>query len=231
MIKLYMLGIKNVSAALFDHFMKRVSPERTKQVQRIRNRRDAVRSLFGEVIVRWAVNQVKPAAAFSKPWTRSEFGKPAFADEPDIHFNLSHSGDWVVAALGPSELGVDVEQVLPVSPGIAESCFSPAELGLLQHLTEEERLNRFYDIWTLKESYIKCIGRGLSQPLDSFTIMVRPDGKMEYCGPDIEARNYQFMLIPMEGPYKLAVCTKAKGPIEIYTPEIDQLLDIEMFAG
>ncbi|MBB3126351.1 4'-phosphopantetheinyl transferase [Paenibacillus rhizosphaerae] len=231
MIRLYMLAIKNVSAAQFDHFMKRVSPERIRQVRRIRNRRDAVRSLFGEVMVRWGVSQVKPAAAFSKPWMRSEFGKPVFADEPDIHFNLSHSGDWVVAAIGPSELGVDVEQVLPVNPGIAESCFSPAELGLLQCLPEEERLGRFYDIWTLKESYTKCIGKGLSQPLDSFTITICRDGKIEYSGPEEEARNYQFMLIPVEGPYKLAVCTKARRPIEIYEPEMDQLLGMEMFSG
>ncbi|WP_179281026.1 4'-phosphopantetheinyl transferase superfamily protein [Paenibacillus sp. XY044] len=229
MIKLYMLGIKNVSAAQFDHFMKRVSPERTRQVQRIRNWRDAVRSLFGEVLVRWAVRQVGPAAAFSKPWSRSAFGKPVFADEPDIHFNISHSGDWVAAAMGPAELGVDVEQMLPVDLGIAESFFSPAELGQLQSLTQEERLGPFYDIWTLKESYIKCIGKGLSQPLDSFAIMVHPDGTIEYSGPDEEACHYQFTLIPMEGPYKLAVCSKAIGPIEIVEPEMDQLLEMECF--
>lgn len=230
MIRLYMLGINNVSAAQFDHFMKRVSPERTRRVQRIRNRRDAVRSLFGEVLVRWAVSQVKPAA-FSKLWARGEFGKPVFADEPDIHFNLSHSGDWVVAALGPSELGVDVEQKLPVKPGMVELLFSPAELGLLQHLPDEERLSRFYDIWTLKESYTKCIGKGLSQPPDIFTFTICRDGKIEYSGPDEEARNYQFMLIPVEGPYKLAVCSKAKGPIEIYEPEMDELMNMEMFSG
>ena len=37
-------------------------------------------------------------------------------------------------------------------------------------MNSDEKINYFYDLWTLKESYIKTIGKGLYTPLNSFSI-------------------------------------------------------------
>jgi 4'-phosphopantetheinyl transferase len=51
---------------------------------------------------------------------------------------------------------------------IAERYFAPSELRWLQAADEADRCARFTELWTLKEAYIKAVGRGLGVPLDSF---------------------------------------------------------------
>ena len=68
------------------------------------------------------------------------------------------------------EIGVDVEHVAGHCPtlDIAEHHFSPGEAAALALLPADMRQERFFAYWTLKESYIKARGMGLSLPLDRF---------------------------------------------------------------
>lgn len=86
-------------------------------------------------------------------------GKPFIENN---HFNISHSGDYVVLAEADSPVGVDIERVTDI--GIDDGLKNIA-------LTERERfwvkdsLLRFYVVWTRKESLIKCEGSGfISEP-------------------------------------------------------------------
>jgi len=106
------------------------------------------------------------------------YGKPALAGEHDLRFNLSHSN--AVALLGVAlnaELGVDVEHVRAdfASEDIARRFFSRAEVEVFNALPREEQVAAFFRCWTRKEAYIKAIGKGLSQPLDSFDVTLAPD--------------------------------------------------------
>ena len=68
------------------------------------------------------------------------------------------------------ELGVDIEDTVTRAPPleIADRFFAPEEVESLRSLPAEQRLQRFFQHWTLKESYIKARGMGLSLPLDRF---------------------------------------------------------------
>ena len=83
---------------------------------------------------------------------RDKNGKPR---KEGVYFNVSHGGEYVVLALAPYEVGVDVEPV----KGTEEDIFS--------HIaTEEERAcDDFYLVWTLKESLLKCVGSGIVSDL------------------------------------------------------------------
>ncbi|MDD4914728.1 MAG: 4'-phosphopantetheinyl transferase superfamily protein [Methylococcales bacterium] len=97
-------------------------------------------------------------------FNRNPHGKPELIGQP-LHFNLSHSGDWLAIAVSDlARIGVDIERVRP-RPGleaIAERCFSRQEFAIWQSLPEPRRQQLFYQLWTKKEAFVKAVGRGLA---------------------------------------------------------------------
>jgi 4'-phosphopantetheinyl transferase len=78
-----------------------------------------------------------------------------------------------------------------------EHFFSPAEVSDLEALPAPERADRFFQVWTLKESYIKAHGKGLSMPLAEFSFRftgTRPDAIFLEPGPGDSAERWQFWL-------------------------------------
>lgn len=88
-----------------------------------------------------------------------------------LHFNLTHSrGAVALAVSGGREVGIDVEEHhRPVDYlALAERFFAPAEHRHLRGLPGDQLPAAFFAIWTLKEAFVKGIGRGISFPLDAF---------------------------------------------------------------
>jgi 4'-phosphopantetheinyl transferase len=119
-------------------------------------------------------------------FSKNRFGKP-FLQSPAIpwplRFNISHTdGLVVVAAALDRDLGVDTEHVEREGrhDGLAERFFSPAEADYLAGLPPEERSDRFFLLWTLKEAYIKARGKGLSIPLESFGFLFSDGGRIRF---------------------------------------------------
>lgn len=102
------------------------------------------------------------------------FGKPILQMEggsAPLCFNLSHShGAIALAVSRVREVGVDVEERHRRVEylALAERFFAAQEASHLRKLREEQRGAAFFAIWTLKEAFVKGIGRGLSFPLDAF---------------------------------------------------------------
>lgn len=103
-------------------------------------------------------------------------GKPFLKDYPEVFFNLSHSGNHVFCAISNREVGCDVERIRPADLKVANRFFSPAECRTIENAPEEDRNTIFSRIWTLKESFIKNVGQGLSMPLNEFTIHLCDEG-------------------------------------------------------
>ena len=122
---------------------------------------------------------VLPAAV---RFTYGSKGKPALS-RGSLEFNVSHSGGLAVFAftLG-CEIGVDVEQLrsLPEMSEIASKFFCVEETAELMALPAGERERAFFLCWTRKEAYIKATGYGLSAPLDSFRVALRPDSPARF---------------------------------------------------
>lgn len=118
---------------------------------------------------------------------------------PDVKlsFNLSHSRGMAAIALSAAgDVGVDIEECQRPRrvEKIFQRYFSKQEQQDLQNKTSAAQLSYFYQLWTLKEAYIKACGKGLAIPLDHFNFRVT--------GQDIEisfaalrednAKNWQF---------------------------------------
>jgi 4'-phosphopantetheinyl transferase len=95
--------------------------------------------------------------------------------QPDLRFNLAHSGDRVLVAVAwRREVGVDVERLRADLrfDGVARRFFSCAEHAALAQWHGDERVTAFYRCWCRKEAYVKARGDGLMLPLDSFDVAV-----------------------------------------------------------
>jgi 4'-phosphopantetheinyl transferase len=95
-----------------------------------------------------------------------------------VYFSLSHTDGCVACAVSDFELvGVDVERVQQRgSLWDVASSYSAEEIEALRGLAPDRFVDGFFDYWTLKEAYLKARGRGLSLPLDQFSILISPDG-------------------------------------------------------
>lgn len=109
-----------------------------------------------------------------------EHGKPevvAPAGAPRLRLNLSHTRGLAAAALVEDhDVGIDVEWLDRKAPtmDLARRFFAPAECAHLEALPEGAFVEAFLAFWTLKEAYVKAIGKGLAQPLDSFAFTLDP---------------------------------------------------------
>lgn len=113
---------------------------------------------------------VAPAAL---RFVAGEEGKPALAPEfagAELHFNLTHTAGLVALAVARvRDIGLDAENLNERTTALrlARRYFTAEEARNLEALPPERQPARFYTLWTLKESWMKALGRGLSAGLDN----------------------------------------------------------------
>ncbi|MFF2093985.1 4'-phosphopantetheinyl transferase family protein [Paenibacillus sp. NPDC058174] len=206
MLHLYYLKMDREMASMErEEWLPYVSEERRERVARFHYAKDAQRSLFGELLARYALCESTGRGNSELKFIQNPFGKPMLAreqDEREIYFNLSHSGQWVVCAVDYTPVGIDVEEMKPISLDIARRFFSKDEYEALLREPEISRQQYFYALWTMKESFIKADGRGLSLPLDQFTIDVA-QGRVQYQQKWQDSRLWHSQL---DEEHMLAVC-------------------------
>jgi 4'-phosphopantetheinyl transferase len=144
-----------------------------------------------------------------------DHGKPKIAlPKSKLSFNLSHSHDYVILALGQEhDIGVDIEYMGRKSDyiAIAQHYFSASEIEDISTLPPDKQKERFYDYWTLKEAYIKACGMGLSLSLDKFSFSINQNG-----GADIQISEnlndnddeWKFLRFAPEPDYRAAVAVR-----------------------
>lgn len=79
----------------------------------------------------------------------NEMGKPYFSNY-DLHFNLTHSGGFVVLALSDRPVGVDIEAIRPIR----------REIGIRYLGVDTTDKMELVRAWTKRESYGKMTGEG-----------------------------------------------------------------------
>lgn len=127
-------------------------------------------------------------------------GKP---EVEGIFFNLSHSGSIVICATSEKEVGCDTEKIVKAPEGVAERFFCPSESEYINACIGVERDRRFFRIWTMKESYVKMTGEGMSLAFDRFTVLPGSE-KIKVCR-DGKFLSCHIMEYDIPG-YKVSVC-------------------------
>jgi 4'-phosphopantetheinyl transferase len=194
------------SDADLERLRQTLTPEEQHRADRFHFEKDRRHFAAGRGLLRTILGRYLGRPPAELRFSYSLHGKPALADETGVRFNLTHShGLALLAVARGREVGVDVEQLRArvQMEQLAARFFAPAEVAVLLALPAEQREEGFFRCWTRKEAYIKALSRGLSLPLDSFEVSLRPDEPARLLAthhdPADAARWHMMHLDPQEG--------------------------------
>ncbi len=147
-------------------------------------------------------------------------GKPSLT-QAGIQFNLSHSGDYllIASALNETELllGADIERNRANTDidAIYRHYFSAPEQQYLERLAADAKRDGFFDLWALKESYIKATGKGLAEGLKTFgfdlaTAKCSPDGAFIRFQEGLEVQRFPGSETQVSTDSNMAASTETK---------------------
>jgi 4'-phosphopantetheinyl transferase len=184
-IDLWFLFTSQVPMAteLTARYRELLTEQERQQERRFYFAKDSSRYLLTRALVRTVLSRYVPLAATAWRFEPSVYGRPTITNDHelvhDLSFNISHTNELIVLAVtrdGP--IGIDVEWMRrEISLEVANRYFSPIEVAGLQALPAARQKRRFLDLWTLKESYIKARGMGLSIPLSKFSFDLDGDSE------------------------------------------------------
>ncbi|MGL1956163.1 MAG: 4'-phosphopantetheinyl transferase superfamily protein [Colwellia sp.] len=150
--------------------------EETTKQQRYKFAKDRHNALITRAFVRDLLSKYADIEPENWRFKKGEKGKPELVNAPlPLRFNISHTTNCIICAVTlVDDIGCDVENTTRKNDvlAIAERYFSPREINELFLLPEEQQRDRFFDYWTLKESYIKAWGLGLAIPLKDFSFVI-----------------------------------------------------------
>ena len=161
---------------IFQQLMTRLPEPRRERISRFRSWRDAHHGLFSELLARVMISH-----DLGTPWDRIQIsrmvgGKPFLEGISGYHFNISHSGDWVLFASARHPVGIDVEMISNFPIEAVDLILSPEEIEYLERMPIGEKSRGFYWYWTLKECYGKAMGWGLVEPMSRLSISRGDEG-------------------------------------------------------
>ena len=206
------------SPELLGRYRQLLSDEERDRVARFRFEKDRHRALVTRALVRTVLSRYVDLDPTSWHFGENEHGRPYIANTAPgveaLSFNLSHTTGLIVLAVSHRKtVGIDTEYLerKNATADIANRFFAPSEVAELVQLSSAEQRERFFEYWTLKESYIKARGMGLALPLDGFAFALQAAGRIGFAVEpvvnDIAAR-WRFRLFRESPHHFIALCVE-----------------------
>lgn len=156
-----------ISEEVFLKLRNRLPARMQEEIAAYKHRESAEASLLGKTVLQYGFDHlalgVKPEEIKVTPKDRP------FLDGP-IDFNISHSGHYVIAAIVKNaRVGIDIEQHRELDVTLFRRYFDDAEWRIIQ--SSPDAMQTFFDYWAVKESAIKCDGRGVEVLSDTHLLM------------------------------------------------------------
>lgn len=166
----FIYNIENLSDAEYEKWFSLMTEEKQERVSKYKDATRRKCSVAGEKLVKEYIGKALDIAPENLRILADENGKPYIPDRP-VHFNISHCENMLVYAFSVEEIGIDIERIRSISLNILKRFFSRDEQEYVlghkptqddfQKCENDEILERFYRIFTLKEAICKKSGIGI----------------------------------------------------------------------
>lgn len=226
------------SPALRERYRALLQPDEAERLESLASDALKLEYLVTRALCRTVLSAYVPAIApqqwrfVANAYGRPEIDTAVAGGVPPLRFNLSNAGSVAACVVTRSaDAGIDVEEIARRcdTEGIAAAYFSASEQRALLALPASQRRERFFDIWTLKESYIKARGVGLSIDLALFSFDVSRASIRVRFEPDAadDARDWQFALPDIGAYHRMALGIRraSRAPLRISLREIVPMRD------
>lgn len=201
---------------------KYISEEKRIKINRFKSDADYNRSLYAEIIIRRFFIERFCLKNSKINMRYDNLGKPYVQNFPDIHFSISHSGNYIAVAFASEFIGIDIEKLKDFDyKGIANRYFEGFEKDYIFEIGDKNiSLKRFYEIWTVKESYTKFRGVGLTKGLNHFNIE-NFSNKNTFCIKDKNSNEkYLAKSYEMDKNHIFSICS-SDSDFDIVLEEVD----------
>lgn len=191
---------------LFQDKLKLLSPYRQQKIALLKHAKDRNRSLGAGIALDHAL-ETYGLKEKSVEYEFGEWGKPSLKYQPNIYFSLSHSGDYAICSIGDKAIGNDIELIKHGRLKVADRFFAKEELDWMYAESDEEEITqRMFRIWTMKESFLKATGKGISLPLGDFAVIVDEDKDKIRVKHSYNTKFYHMKEYADIDGYRVAVC-------------------------
>ena len=165
----------DLDRAQIDKFSQFLTTAERQRAAKFINPRHGDRWIVARGYLRQILSQYLDLRPDRIEFSYGEQGKPAIAGS-QLQFNLSHSGDLAVYAIGAQHpIGIDIESIHPIAAAdLVDRFFSPAEQTIFHNLPIDLQQAAFFHAWVQKEAYLKACGTGLHTPLDKIEVSIDP---------------------------------------------------------
>ncbi len=198
-----------------------LSTDETDRLAAMQHPRARSEFLTGRWLVRGLVGALLDLHPREVPLRVEPHGALSVDGHPTLGINLSHTAGLVAVALARDhQVGVDVEWT--DRPGrtveLAHRWFAPTELAALLALPDGlPRRQRFFELWTLKEGYIKARGLGLRVPLGSFAFDLEGAGirlhtSLEAGDDPVRTGDWRAATVRVGPAHRLGLVWRPAGP-------------------
>ena len=126
-----------MSDELYSKKIEELNLTRKKEILKKADINDRKRSLAGDMLVKKYLSKLYGTPEEKIEIKKGAHGKPYVLNLP-AHFNISHSGDYTVVAIGDRPIGIDIEIIKDFSAILAKKLFNEDELKYIIDEIEEQ---------------------------------------------------------------------------------------------
>jgi len=228
----YIKQTEKLPTEIFQQFLLQVPDVFRQEILKYTFWQGAESSLLGKIILKFGFQQLNlpfslndiKVDAKDRPFLNNEFdlNLAAVSHKVDtatnFDFNISHSGNYIICAIAKNaKVGIDIEKHRELKSDIANRYFDKNECNEID--VSENPSKTFFDLWSLKESAIKCDGRGV-EILSKTHKQYQPESINTIICDDTL---FHYQSVKIEDAYSCCVCSDEKLKIE--TQELN-LIDL-----
>ena len=210
--------ISKLDSKIIDYvFLNKIPSYRLKS----KNKSDIKKSINSLKLLKIGLNEFG-IDLFREDLVYNEFGKPSLKRK-DIFYNISHSGKYVTCAISNKIVGIDIQKHIEKFEEII-SFFSISEKEYLASIPFQKLLiKEFFKIWTVKESYVKFLGRGLYKELDSFSLFL---DKKKIIDEGRIVKDILYKNFSISEEYTMSVVASSDDSYEIRYVAVENLISL-----
>lgn len=194
------MDVRSLSSDIVK-YREKLSPQRIEKINHSSTEEERLLSIGSELVLNYALRQINPNITIVE-YEYDNLGKPILKNSNNIHFSISHSNYYVAVAISDSVVGVDIQYRRKGNPLIAKRYFHADEY--LQIINNNDWQTSFYQMWVLKESYLKATGQGLMFGMNSFKI------NLDDLDETSSRLGYYFALPVVKENHQLGICIKGQ---------------------
>jgi 4'-phosphopantetheinyl transferase len=216
----YIRHPQKIKEELFQQLLHLLPSGFQETILSYKHRESAQASLLGKVLLQYGLNRLESGVTLDAvQFTAKE--RP-FLNEK-IDFNISHSGEYVIAAIAENlRVGIDVEKHRLLDVALFRRYFDVDEWSLIESAADS--MQTFFDFWAIKESAIKCDGRGVEVLSETHVRLKKQEHPAMPMQVSCAGELFSYRKILLDEKYSCSICSNHPFTINLTETGIGEVL-------